>query len=670
MRTLDRISCIASWMALFLFLSGVLHAQSKSAASSGGPGALTKPDISPSSLYARNKSSVVTILTFDANKAPLGQGSGFIVAPNRVVTNYHVIQGSSKASVVFDDGTIVSTDSVAAMSGPTDLVILAVKTGGRTPLQLGNELDAKVGETVYAIGSPQGLSASLSNGLVSAFREDAGQFLIQVTTSISPGSSGGPLFDSKGRVIGITTSKLKDGSFGFAVGVSDIQRLLRVPLPAATTLADLVGAAVLAGAVAGGSTAEKPPHAAEAPSTDLAAVQALYDQKKYADAATSFQRLPANVQHSFAGEVLLCEIQTTNTQNPITRACDSAITLKPNDGIPYYFKAMAALALHNLDQAETAAAKAVTLSHETAAKNLLGLIYYMEEKYTLVPGQISEDQKDSFVLTMLEGAAIRSGDKDRYLRLENKIKSIRGSSGPWQSYWDGLAASKEVRLSDAEKAFRKCNTDPDFMDSVCAAALAEMEMKEGFFQEAKKDIDQALYQTFDASLVLNQAIFVHLVVGDKSGAKALHQKLVAKPSGSSDAMDCLYYYSMDQPDVAYGHCLTNLKQDEKSYTSWSNAGYVALDLGRYEIALADLTKASQIFKADGAKHSVTEELDLVWGLLLAEYMQGSKKAAKGIYSDVRKTYPDFSTLSGLEKLPLVWSTQTRTLIATAAANLR
>lgn len=160
--------------------------------------AQTKGNLSPETIYSQGKGSVVTILTFDANKAPLAQGLGFVVAKNRVATNYHVVAGSTSATVVFGDGSTVPVKSVNAASQPEDIAILEVETGSRPALRLGDELQLKVGESVYAIGAPSGLPASFSDGLVSAFRQDAGQFLIQTTAQVAPGSSGGPLFNKMG----------------------------------------------------------------------------------------------------------------------------------------------------------------------------------------------------------------------------------------------------------------------------------------------------------------------------------------------------------------------------------------------------------------------------------------------------------------------------------------
>ncbi|MGA7521143.1 MAG: serine protease [Acidobacteriaceae bacterium] len=156
--------------------------------------------LSPQQIYSKSRESVVTIYTFDANKAPLSQGSGFLVAKNRIITNYHVLAGSSSGSVIFDDGTVAPIRSVVAGSQPNDLAIVDAATGARQPLPLAAESSIKIGETVYAIGSPRGLSASLSSGLVSAFREEEGEFRIQITAQIAPGSRNLLKFASAQRI--------------------------------------------------------------------------------------------------------------------------------------------------------------------------------------------------------------------------------------------------------------------------------------------------------------------------------------------------------------------------------------------------------------------------------------------------------------------------------------
>jgi S1-C subfamily serine protease len=186
--------------------------------------------ISPAAIYERSHSSVVVVIVLDDDSKPIGQGSGFIVAKNRFVTNHHVVEGAAGALVVFADGKSEPAEGIANDSPARDLALLAVKTGPRFALKLGDELKVKQGDSVYALGAPRGLELSLTNGIVSGFRDVDGQFLIQTTAAIAPGSSGGPLFDSSGRVIGVTTSSLTDSpGIYFSVAAGDVSRLLRAP---------------------------------------------------------------------------------------------------------------------------------------------------------------------------------------------------------------------------------------------------------------------------------------------------------------------------------------------------------------------------------------------------------------------------------------------------------
>ena len=151
-----------------------------------------------------------------------------------------MVEGASDALIVFADGTSERVEGVAADSPARDLAILVVKTGVRSPLKLGEELAVRQGDSVYALGAPEGLELSLTNGILSGFRDVGDRFLLQTTAAIAHGSSGGPLFDSSGRVIGVTTAFLSDSpGIYFSIGARDVSRLLRAPssviLPLAAT---------------------------------------------------------------------------------------------------------------------------------------------------------------------------------------------------------------------------------------------------------------------------------------------------------------------------------------------------------------------------------------------------------------------------------------------------
>ena len=615
--------------------------------------AQTKAGPSPEVLYARCKESVVTILTFDVNRGPVGQGSGFIVAKNRLVTNYHVLAGSASASIIFNDGSIAIVTSVVAASSPKDLAIVEAQTGNRSPVELGNELELKVGETIYAIGTPKGLSASLSNGLVSAFRQEEGQFLIQITAQIAPGSSGGPLFNSQGQVVGVTTSRLKDGSFGFAMGAGDVQHLLKVPLGMKIQLSDL--------------TSDE----SATPDNELSSAQTLFDQKKYDDALVSFKSLSEVARTSFDGQLLLCKIaQERKDYSGSIQACDAAIDARPNAAAPFGLNAFSALMLGNTEQAEIAAAKAVRLSDEVYYKNLLGLVHYSEEKYELVPKDLPADSGDAFVLTLLTGAAFHNRDYDSFRRLHTKVTALKGDGNGWTLFTDGLAAERELKWDVALDKYKNCDADSDFIDSICAVAVARIEVRQGNYSSAKSDVDSALSRYPKNHDVISEGIFIDLLVGDTGNADRLHEALKATSAGPDEFTDCLYYYGRNQTLLATTHCQAAIHGNENNYVAWSNAGYVALDSGEFRSATSYFSKALNLFDASKEKHTVTEELDLCWGTIVAEYYSGDKKKAKNLYRVVKKDYPQFVTTNALKQLPLVWSDSTVKLIDKVAADFK
>jgi len=172
--------------------------------------------------------AIVTIITA-ANDKPIAQGTGFLVSADGViVTNYHVIETGNVAIVKFPDDTAFPVDGVLATDKARDLAI--IKIHGRTfrTLALGDSDDIQVGEEVVAIGNPLLLESTVSNGIISGVRtsKELGKFL-QTTAPISPGSSGGPLFNMRGEVVGINTLYLEGGeNLNFAIPVNDAKLLL------------------------------------------------------------------------------------------------------------------------------------------------------------------------------------------------------------------------------------------------------------------------------------------------------------------------------------------------------------------------------------------------------------------------------------------------------------
>jgi S1-C subfamily serine protease len=190
-------------------------------------------------VFITTRQRVRDFWTRDVFSVPKGTGSGLVWDDlGHLVTNNHVIEGASEASVRLNDGRSYSAVLIGA-SPAHDLAVLRISVAfdRPPPVPVGTSADLKVGQKVFAIGNPFGLDYTLTSGLVSALdrslAEDNGatiEHLIQTDAAINPGNSGGPLLDSAGRLIGINTAIYSpSGAYagiGFAVPVDTVNRVV------------------------------------------------------------------------------------------------------------------------------------------------------------------------------------------------------------------------------------------------------------------------------------------------------------------------------------------------------------------------------------------------------------------------------------------------------------
>jgi len=174
--------------------------------------------------------AVVSIVMSDKDGNPIAQGSGFVVSKDGdILTNYHVIAEGTSAVVKLPDGAFYLVDGVLASDKARDIAVIKAHGEKFRTLALGDSDRVQVGQEVVAIGNPLSLESTVSNGIVSSVRsidEKGGKYL-QITAPISPGSSGGPLFNMEGQVIGVTTMYLKGGeNLNFAIPINAAKSLL------------------------------------------------------------------------------------------------------------------------------------------------------------------------------------------------------------------------------------------------------------------------------------------------------------------------------------------------------------------------------------------------------------------------------------------------------------
>lgn len=157
-------------------------------------------------------------------KTPNGSGSGFFINDGDIITNHHVLCGSTSANILMSNGQSYRIREVIAENVQADLIMVRadVPSSEIRPLRLKTTLP-EVGENVFAIGSPLGLQNTVTNGIVSAIRSDGSISEVQISAPISPGSSGGPVVDVNGNVIGVAfKGKTKGQNLNFCIASEHI----------------------------------------------------------------------------------------------------------------------------------------------------------------------------------------------------------------------------------------------------------------------------------------------------------------------------------------------------------------------------------------------------------------------------------------------------------------
>lgn len=223
---------------LVWMLAGVLGA-------AGGPAAGETDDAKR--VFALVSPAVVTLRTEDGAGAAEGQGSGVVVAPERVVTNCHVIENAPVIRVFVGERGLPAT--WLRRNAVQDLCLLQVDGLGVAPARLRQGLAPGVGEPVFAVGNPLGFGLAVSAGLVAAAEQTQPYPYLVSTAPQSPGSSGGGLFDREGRLVGVTRAILGTGqNLNMAMSAAGVAALvaggdappapLQIPAPERPWLAE------------------------------------------------------------------------------------------------------------------------------------------------------------------------------------------------------------------------------------------------------------------------------------------------------------------------------------------------------------------------------------------------------------------------------------------------
>lgn len=188
-------------------------------------------------VFAWVRGAVVSVDTLDEQARPDGQGSGVLVARDTVVTNCHVVEEAHRIRVTWQGKTLAA--SLKRMDAEHDLCLLEAPGIAARPVVLRKREDLRVGDAAYAVGNPLGFELTVSMGLISALPGPGHSPLIHTSAPVSPGSSGGGLFDAQGRLMGITAGLFRAAqNFNTVLPADWVETLLasQAPLPAEPAL--------------------------------------------------------------------------------------------------------------------------------------------------------------------------------------------------------------------------------------------------------------------------------------------------------------------------------------------------------------------------------------------------------------------------------------------------
>ena len=181
--------------------------------------------------------STVSLVMEDNFKQPLSLGSGFIVGDGKVITNLHVIENAKYGyATISGQSKKHKIEGYFVVDKINDLALLSVPTLVGSSIEM-NENIPEIGEKIYSIGNPKGLSGTISEGIISGFRTFNKEKLIQITAPISPGSSGGPVINNDGQLVGVSVGTLKSGqNLNFAIPTKYVLKLIELPKTQITQL--------------------------------------------------------------------------------------------------------------------------------------------------------------------------------------------------------------------------------------------------------------------------------------------------------------------------------------------------------------------------------------------------------------------------------------------------
>lgn len=423
----------------------------------------SRPPVSPVELFKQVSPSIFVVEALDQNGKTLVLGSGVALGRDFLVTNCHVIQSGSSLRV--SRGKENWTARLIQAAPNHDLC--GLRPSGLTlhPVEVRPSSQLATGEHVYAIGSPEGLELTFSEGVISALRDAEGVHLIQTSAAISPGSSGGGLFDAQGNLVGITSFRLKEGqSLNFALPGEWVSEVLASTIEASKKSSPRLSDAELESR----AWIEIGLEAVKKEEYDLAerSFRKCADLKQ-SDASRAWLELGYLGQwakdlywrsDAYRAWLRKFEWSPKEAQERAIAAFEKAIELKPDYAEAWLELARIRVGRGEYDQALPAAREATRLAPgDWQGWVILGGVHIKMESYTeaidaFQRGEKVAPEKNKWTMLMLMGVAYaKKGDREQVMRVYRELKASDPKTAEYFFKEYVLRRPKEHRLKQMSK---------------------------------------------------------------------------------------------------------------------------------------------------------------------------------------------------------------------------
>jgi tetratricopeptide (TPR) repeat protein len=564
-------------------------------------------------LVERVKPAVVYIVTTTSGKKEIGQGSGFFIRSDQIVSNWHVVEDAQTILVKTAEGEILRVTAVVATDREHDLALLQLENpaNGISTLEIASSLPRE-GERVVVVGNPKGLGWSMSDGRVASVRESKnGLKLLQITAPISPGSSGSPVVNMRGQVIGVAVG-IKEGgqNLNFAISSEHIAKLYSDSSDNAQLL----------------PTPRTPTSSAKSsgldePDTDvspaaLKLARSFYYQggvqqsKDDCKGAISFFEKAVVVNPKFADawfSLAFCKSEIGKGSAGI-EDYKRAVQLKPDFYDAHWNLAL--LYFQNKRYREAAASykQAISLKPDSVEGYFsLGLSYSYSSQ---IPEAIGSFKQVIRLKPDHAAAYYMLGRSFLYLgKYADAAESFRRSdlfkpSQPWTIYSWGFALTEQKSYGQAVDKLREAiNLKSDFREAYSALGHAYYRSKQ--YDLATIEYKKAIELKGDDIEPYQGLSNVFIALGKKEESVSLFRALVAKKPADSDALvmlgAALIQTGNESEAQNYIQQAYRLKPNDPEPRSIVAYNYSRT--GKYEKATVELTEAVQLDPEDSVSYS-------------------------------------------------------------------